>query len=153
MLSCPKLYNRLRNLIVLLLIGFCQCNTPVFIRERNLVGVWKTDSITNYVNGFTQVSNTPDIHWPLYRYDANGQLTESRFTQHRTFGYKLVTSDSLIYTDSFGAFMSGFKVLELDDEKLVLKRMHKPFLPGKNQHLYEIRFFSKIPAGSLSDAL
>ena len=143
----------MNKLLILLLIGFSQCNAPVFIQERNLVGVWKTDSISNYVNGFTQVSNTPDAHWPLYQYDANGRLTESKFDQRRILGYKLVSSDSLIYTDSFGNFLNGFKVLQLDDDKLVLKKIHKPFLPGKNQHLYEIRFFSKIPADSLPGTL
>lgn len=126
----------------------CGCQS----REQKLVGVWKTDSIFNYVNGFTETQNVPDEHWPLFEYRADGVLTERKFNQHRDLRYQLLSADSLVYTDTTGKVLSGFAVLKLDADKLVLKKTHKPFLPGKNQHLYEIRFFTKVPSDSLAEA-
>ncbi|MFD1143135.1 hypothetical protein ACFQ4C_18555 [Larkinella insperata] len=131
-----------------LLLAVSGCQSP----EQKLVGVWKTDSIFNYVNGFTETLNVPDEHWPLFEYSEDGVLTEHKFGQQRALKYQLVSADSLVYTDSAGTVLSGFSVLKLDREKLVLKKTHKPFLSGKNQQLYEIRFFTKVSSDSLPDA-
>lgn len=131
--------------VILACIG---CQSP----EQQLVGVWKTDSIFNYVNGFTETLNIPDEHWPLFEYSADGVLTERKFGQQRALRYQLVSADSIVYTDTSGTVLSGFSVLKLNNEKLVLKKTHKPFLSGKNQQLYEIRFFTKVPSDSLTDA-
>jgi len=136
---------------LLTLLIFSGCNPPVFRQERNVVGTWKIDSMFNYVNGFTEMNNIADEHWSMFQYSADGVLAERKFGLKKDYRYQFVAADSLIYTDSSGALLSGFKVLRLDGKQLVLKKMHKPFLSGKNQELYEIRFFSKVPPDSLLD--
>lgn len=118
------------------------CNT----RERELTGVWRTDSISNFVNGFSFTNNTFDEHWSTFEYGADGVMTERKKEKFKTYRYQLPTADSLVYTDSTGHRLSGFQIVKLSDEHLILKKAQKPYLPGKNQELYEVRFFTKIHA-------
>ncbi|SDH22884.1 hypothetical protein SAMN04487996_13147 [Dyadobacter soli] len=119
-------------------------------RERSLEGTWRTDSISNFVNGFSFTNNTFDEHWSTFEYDANGVMTERKKEKFKTYRYQLPTADSLVYTDSTGHRLSGFQIVKLTDEHLILKKAQKPYLPGKNQELYEVRFFTKIPATPVS---
>ena len=32
-------------------------------KEKQIVGTWKTDSISNFVNGFTHTNDSQDEHW------------------------------------------------------------------------------------------
>lgn len=118
--------------------------------QQDIQGLWRTDSISNYVNGFTYTLNTFDEHWSKFEYTADGKLFERRKDEFRQSAYKFITPDSLIYADSTGKFLSGYKILKLNEKNLILKKIQKPYLPGKNQTLYETRFFSKIPADSIS---
>jgi hypothetical protein len=129
--------------IVLLYTAFA-CETL----EHELTGVWRTDSISNFVNGFSFTNNTFDEHWSTFEYGANGVMTERKKEKFKTYRYALPTADSLVYTDSTGHRLSGFQIVKLSDEHLVLKKAQKPYLPGKNQELYEVRFFTKIHAAS-----
>ena len=124
------------------------CNTPT--RERELEGVWRTDSISNFVNGFSFTNNTFDEHWSTFEYGADGVMTERKKEKFKTYRYQLPTADSLVYTDSTGHRLSGFQIVKLSDEHLILKKAQKPYLPGKNQELYEVRFFTKIHAAPLA---
>ncbi|WP_229216521.1 hypothetical protein [Dyadobacter sp. 3J3] len=117
-------------------------------KEKQIQGTWKTDSISNFVNGFTQVNNSQDEHWSHFEYTKEGAVFERRKQEFRKSNYKILKSDSLVYIDSAGTFLSGYKILKLDDHQLVLKKIQKPYLPGKNQQLYEVRFFSKITSDS-----
>lgn len=134
--------------MLLLGIGLGQCNIPVYMQERDLEGIWRTDSINNFVNGFSFTNNTFDEHWSTFEYGADGVLTERKKEKHKTYRYKLPSSDSLVYTDSSGHQLSGFRILKLTDSQLILKKAQKPYLPGKNQELFEVRFFTKIPSGT-----
>jgi hypothetical protein len=127
---------------ILLLASLAACKT----RERPLQGVWRTDSIRNYVNGFSFTNNTFDEHWSTFEYGADGVMTERKKEKFKTYHYLLPTADSLVYTDSTGHRLSGFQIVKLSDEQLILKKAQKPYLPGKNQELYEVRFFTKIHA-------
>lgn len=129
-------------LIVSLIAVFGRCKT----HERELEGVWRTDSIRNFVNGFSFTNNTFDEHWSTFEYGQAGLLTERKKEKSKTYRYLLPASDSLVYTDSTGHRLSGFQILKLSDNQLILKKKQKPYLPGKNQELYEVRFFSKINA-------
>ena len=115
-------------------------------RERALEGVWRTDSISNFVNGFSFTNNAFDEHWSTFEYGADGVMTERKKDKFRTYRYQLPSADSLVYTDSTGHRLSGFQIVKLSEEHLILKKAQKPYLPGKNQELYEVRFFTKIHA-------
>jgi hypothetical protein len=133
----PKL-----SLFALAVASLAACDT----REGDIQGVWRTDSIRNFVNGFSFTNNTFDEHWSTFEYGANGVMTERKKEKFKTYRYQLPTADSLVYTDSTGHRLSGFRIVKLSDEQLILKKAQKPYLPGKNQELYEVRFFTKIHA-------
>lgn len=119
-------------------------------KEKQIAGTWKTDSISNFVNGFTHTNDSQDEHWSHFEYTKEGAVFERRKKEFRKYSYKIVDPDSLVYLDSAGTYLSGYKILKLDDQQLVLKKQQKPYLPGKNQELYEVRFFSKITSDSTS---
>ncbi|MCF2500171.1 hypothetical protein [Dyadobacter chenhuakuii] len=130
--------------LICLLVFFTGCSS----REKDIVGLWRTDSISNYVNGFSFTNNTKDAHWSYFDYRADGTLFERRKGEYRKSRYQLASADSLFYTDSTGKVLSGYKILDLNDKIMVLKMSQKPYLSGKNQELYEIRYFSKaVPKG------
>lgn len=129
-------------IIAAALTSLASCKTP----ESELTGVWRTDSISNFVNGFSFTNNTFDEHWSTFEYSADGVMTERKKEKFKTYHYQLPTADSLVYTDSTGHRLSGFQIVKLTDEQLILKKAQKPYLPGKNQELYEVRFFTKIHA-------
>ncbi|WP_082216937.1 hypothetical protein [Dyadobacter psychrophilus] len=131
-------------LLICLLVFFTGCSS----REKDIVGLWRTDSIANYVNGFSFTNNTKDAHWSYFDYRADGTLFQRRKGEYRKSRYKLVSADSLVYTDSTGKVVNGYKILDLNDQTMVLKKSQKPYFSGKNQELYEIRYFSKaVPKG------
>lgn len=117
-------------------------------KEKQIQGTWKTDSILNFVNGFSHTNDSQDEHWSHFEYTKDGAVFERRKQEFRKYYYKLLKSDSLVYLDSAGTFLNGYKILKLDNDQLVLKKLQKPYLPGKNQELYEVRFFSKISSDS-----
>jgi len=130
--------------LICLLVFFTGCSS----RKKDIVGLWRTDSISKYVNGFSFTNNTKDAHWSYFDYRADGTLFERRKGEYRKSRYRLVSADSLVYTDSTGKVLTGYKILDLNDNIMVLKMAQKPYLSGKNQELYEIRYFSKaVPKG------
>jgi len=131
---------------LLLILILTQCAT----KERQIQGTWKTDSISNFVNGFSHTNNSQDEHWSNFEYNEKNEVFERRKAEFRKYDYKIVSGDSLVYLDSAGNFLNGYKILKLDESHLILKKDQKPYLPGKNQKLYEIRFFSKISSDSIS---
>lgn len=128
--------------IILPALLFASCNNP----EQELHGAWRTDSIRNFVNGFSFTNNTFDEHWSTFEYGADGVMTERKKERFKTYQYQLPTADSLVYTDSTGHRLSAFQIVKLSGDQLILKKAQKPYLPGKNQELYEVRFFTKIHA-------
>jgi hypothetical protein len=112
------------------------------------MGEWKIDSIYQYVNGFSLTKRIPERDWSTFEYLPQGIMAEKREEQQKRYRYQLIAADSLIYTDSTGTLLSGFRILKLDDQRLVLKKIRQPYLSGKNQHLYEIRYFSKMQPDS-----
>jgi len=126
-------------LFIGLLVFFTGCSS----REKDIVGLWRTDSIANYVNGFSFTNNTKDAHWSYFDYRADGTLFQRRKGEYRKSRYKLMSADSLVYTDSTGKVVNGYKIIDLNARTMVLKKSQKPYFSGKNQELYEIRYFSK----------
>lgn len=131
---------------ILLISLLTQCTS----KEKQIQGTWKTDSIANFVNGFSHTNNSQDEHWSNFEYNDKNEVFERRKAEFRQYNYRLVSSDSLVYLDSAGSFLNGYKILKLTEDQLILKKDQKPYLPGKNQKLYEIRFFSRILPDSIS---
>jgi hypothetical protein len=131
----------LKKLLITLIVTFQL--TSCASREEDIVGLWRTDSITNYVNGFSFTNNTKDAHWSYFEYRKDGSLFERRKGEYRKSSYKLIAPDSLVYLDSAGKVINGYKILDLNAKSLVLKKTKAPYMSGKNQELYEIRYFSK----------
>ncbi|MCE7061711.1 hypothetical protein [Dyadobacter sp. CY343] len=117
--------------------------------EEAIVGLWRTDSISNYVNGFSFTNDTKDAHWSYFEYRRDGSLFERRKGEYRKSAYKLISKDSLVYLDSTGKVINGYQILNLNERSLVLKKAQAPYLSGKNQELYQIRYFSKASPKNL----
>ncbi|PWJ57362.1 hypothetical protein CLV98_10769 [Dyadobacter jejuensis] len=122
---------------------FIACNGCRPNRHAAIAGTWQTDSISTFVNGLTRTNNVFDAHWSLFEYRADGTVLERRKQQFRTYNYHFVSQDTLAYQDSTGTTIGTYQILKLDEERLVLKKNQKSFLPGANQELYEVRYFSK----------
>ncbi|WP_051664083.1 hypothetical protein [Dyadobacter crusticola] len=136
---------------LLIILAFPFMLTGCASHEEDIVGLWRTDSISNYVNGFSFTNNTKDAHWSYFEYRKDGSLFERRKGEYRKSAYKLISSDSLVYLDSTGKVMNGYQILHLDKKSLVLKKAQAPYLSGKNQELYEIRYFSKAAPDNKRD--
>lgn len=133
-------------LVLVPVIFMTQCKS----KEENIQGLWRTDSISNYVNGFSFTNNIFDEHWSYFEYKPDKSLFERRGKEFRKSYYKFLDKKILIYSDSLGRGLSRYLILHLDSKKLVLKKVQNPYLPGKNQEVYEIRYFSKIKPSSSS---
>jgi hypothetical protein len=131
------------TLLIALNVLFASCSS----REKDIQGLWRTDSISNYVNGFSFTNNSKDAHWSYFDYRADGTLFERRKGEYRKSRYQLISADSLVYLDSTAKVVNGYQILELKARKLVLKKSQKPYFSGKNQELYEVRYFSKVTPG------
>jgi hypothetical protein len=113
-------------------------------REENIQGLWRTDSISSYVNGFSFTNNTMDAHWSYFEYKDDKSVFERRDDEFRKSYYKMLDKNILVYSDSIGRVLTRYLILHLDSKSLVLKKSQSPYLPGKNQELYEVRYFTKI---------
>ncbi|MDJ1505801.1 hypothetical protein [Xanthocytophaga agilis] len=119
------------------------CCQPKSYTNTDFLGNWKTDSVYNYANGFGMPYNTPITEWGEYEYDGSGWVTERKHRQSRRLRYQVIERDSLVYQDSTGEFLSGYRIMRLNDQVLVLKKQKEPMLSGKNQTIFEMRFFSR----------
>ncbi|NIJ51406.1 hypothetical protein [Dyadobacter arcticus] len=125
---------------LLLIFILSQCKSE----EEQIYGLWRTDSISNFVNGFSFTNNVKDSHWSYFDYRPDGILFERRKGEFRKSHYKLMSKDSLAYLDSTGKVVNGYQILSLNSRSMILKKTHKPYFSGKNQELYELRYFSKV---------
>ncbi|NEU70936.1 hypothetical protein GK091_29000 [Spirosoma agri] len=127
-------------LFTLLLVG---CQSKLRVTEADLKGVWKTDSIYRYANGFTErkaVQN--DAENIIYDYNGTGTMTMRKENEARPVRYQIINGDSLQYIGKTGTVLSSFRILAFEPGQLVLRKMQEPLFSGKNQLVYEIRRFS-----------
>lgn len=110
---------------------------------------WQVDSIYDYYNGFGYMNRTP---YPkeIFRYRKDSIATHEGMDRQLLFHYA-TTDTSIILRDMQGNLVSDFKILELTEDKLVLKKTKSPIFPGKNQERYEIRYFSKLDSNIVTD--
>ena len=85
-----------------------------------------------------------DAHWSYFEYKDDKSVFERRDDEFRKSYYKMLDKNILVYSDSIGRVLTRYLILHLDSKNLVLKKSQSPYLPGKNQDLYEIRYFTKI---------
>lgn len=130
-------------LVIINIAIFTACQDS---KKDAILGIWRTDSMTTFVNGLTRTNNVFDSHWSYFEYQKDGHVFERRKKEFRKYNYQLVKQDSLYYSDSLKRITTTYQILHLDPARLVLKKHQNPFLPGKNQELYEIRYFTKIHA-------
>lgn len=103
---------------------------------------WQTDSIYDYYNGFGYMNRNP---YPkeVFRYRKDSIATHEGMSRELLFYYS-TTDTSIVLRDMQGNLVSDFKILQLTDRNMVLKKNRDFIFPGKNQERYEIRYFSKL---------
>ncbi|MCR9226313.1 MAG: hypothetical protein NXH90_02675 [Flavobacteriaceae bacterium] len=113
-------------------------------QEADLLGVWKVDSTFTYYNGFSYMQRDEGSDWAIYDYNSNGVLREIKHGSFLNYRYHLAEkSDTLLLESTQGGQNTKFVVLELTKDRLVLKKDKNPIFEGKDQHRYEIRYFSR----------
>jgi YD repeat-containing protein len=132
--------NKFIPIFILLL---CACKSRTEKNQENIIGAWKTDTVYHYTNGFVQVIPVTDSDENIeYDYDKAGNLTMKKDGEKRTIRYELISEDSLAYFDKANRMLTGFQIISLNQNQLVLKKNQPPVFPGKNQITYDIRHFS-----------
>ena len=142
--SSVRAYNFLKMKVLLFLLSLTLLLTQCKSKEENILGLWRTDSISSYVNGFSFTNNTMDAHWSYFEYKDDKSVFERRDDEFRKSYYKIIDKNILVYSDSIGRILTRYLIVHLDSKHLVLKKSQSPYLPGKNQDLYEVRYFTKI---------
>jgi hypothetical protein len=129
-------------LLAITTILLCQCQ-PEEIDVAHLKGEWQTDSIYSYQNGY-EFTIAEGENWGTYQYKDFGKIAEKKLGGSREYLYEVIGNDSLIYKNPDNTPIAGFVILKLSANQLVLKKERKPTFSGRNQEIYEIRYFSKI---------
>jgi len=112
-------------------------------KRELLQGSWKIDSVHSYYNGFGY-TRTDTEEEPLQHYQPDGRLRMTREAEFRFFIYEMPTSDSLVHRSLDKKMLSKYQIVQLDPERMVLKKELQPVFPGKGQVRYELRYFSRI---------
>ncbi|MFC0186547.1 hypothetical protein SAMN04515674_106180 [Pseudarcicella hirudinis] len=137
----------MKKLFLFLPLLFFHCKSKPAFNKNQILGAWKADSVYHFTNGFVQAIAIVDSDENIvYEYDSTGSVFMKKDGEIRRIHYKFIREDSLAYFDSKGQFMTGYKILALTPEKLVLKKIQKPMFSGKNQEVFEIRRFSPVPS-------
>lgn len=117
----------------------CQKGT----NQQALVGAWQVDSTYSFYNGFGYTQTEAGSDWATYVYDEAGIMKEVKYGSFQSYFYELLASDTLTVRPTQGGDPSIFNILELNADRMVLKKNKKPVFSGGNQERYEIRFFSR----------
>jgi hypothetical protein len=124
--------------------------TAVFIQcsDKNknaddLQGHWKLDSVYNFYNGFGHTS-LDVADFPHHHYLEDGQLQMTKNEEVRDFLYEIHPPDTLLFRTQNGKPLEKTVILSIDQTQLVLKKELSPVFQEKNQHRYEVRYFSRV---------
>lgn len=136
---------RFFNLLSLL---FFICSCQPLPRNEVLIGAWKVDSTYMYYNRFSYTDRKGGPDWAVYVYDSIGVMKEVKFDSYQTYFYEL-KGDSMMIRPTQGGDDIRFEILELEKDRLILKKKKQPVFKGENQERYEIRFLSRtvVPEG------
>ncbi len=125
--------------IVLLFLFITSCHSN--FKERDIYGIWKVDSAYTYYNGFTN-TELYSVDWAEYEYSEGGKMKEMKERAFKPHLFE-IQGDTLIHRFTNGKIFHKYKIFELNEERMVLKKNHPFTFQGPNQERYEIRFFSK----------
>jgi hypothetical protein len=126
--------NKLLVVMIAVMCSHCQWE------KSDLHGTWKLDSVYTYYNGFDMTSPGKE---PLYHFQDDGRLRMTQGTEFRFFIYE-VENDSLSYHTLDDQLIDAFEILDIDDNKLILKKEKKVLFTEKNQERFEIKYFSRV---------
>lgn len=124
-----------------LLFCLAACQAPS--GREALIGAWKVDSTYSYYNGFSYSQVEEGSDWATYVYEADGVMKEIKYGSFQSYFFDFPGPDSLRIRATTGGEPIHFEVLELNDDRLVLKKHKAPIFGGNKQERYEIRFFSR----------
>lgn len=131
---------------IITILIFCSALLTACSGEKdftNLKGTWRTDSVYTYYNGVTFTRHDVSRE-PLHHYGENNSLIMKKDGEKRSFLYTIGSPDTLTHRDRDHRALQSFIVLDINKEKLALKRNLNPLFPGSNQSRYEIWYFSKV---------
>jgi hypothetical protein len=126
--------NKLLVVMIAIMCSHCQWE------KSDLQGTWKLDSVYTYYNGFDMTSPGKE---PLYHFQDDGRLRMTQGTEFRFFVYE-VGNDSLSYHTLDDQLIDAFEILDVDDNKLILKKEKKVLFTEENQERFEIKYFSRV---------
>lgn len=127
-------------LAVGMLVSFSSCSNR---DPADLHGSWRLDSIYNFYNGFGHTNLDVD-HFPLLHYQPDGQLRMTKGQESRYFLYEVHPPDTVTHKTPDGMIMERSIIVSVHSTHLVLKKELSPVFQGKNQHRYEIKYFSRV---------
>ena len=113
------------------------CDDASQIDPANIYGEWKIDSVYSYQNGFDMMKRGND-NWPTYEYFNSGKISEKNYGVNKEFLFDIVSEDSMIYKNPDETLMGGYKILKLEKNELVLKKMITPIFKTTDKEIYEI---------------
>jgi hypothetical protein len=131
------------RVILLFAVSFMlmRCDRPP---DTSLIvgGVWKTDSLYSYYNGFG--STRYDFEEEPHRsYSSDGVLTMTRGPETRSFRYEIKSNDTLLHYMNDGRVVDRFRVLKISKTGMVLRKELPPVFPGEGQMRYQVIYISK----------
>lgn len=125
----------------LFLLPLWSCRPQASMEQ--LVGAWKVDSTYTYYNGFSYTQREEGSDWATYVYESDGVMKEIKYGSFQRYFFDWQGQDTIALRSTQGGDELHFQVLDLDPQKLVLKRNRSPIFSGNNQERYEIRFLSR----------
>jgi hypothetical protein len=108
-----------------------------------LQGAWRTDSVYTYYNGFGFTKRDLEEE-PLRHYQADGKLMMTRDKEFRFFSYRIQNNDSLIHLNPKVKTVEKFLIIDLDHNRMILRKELRPLFQGPSQQRYEIRYLSRV---------
>ena len=136
-----RYFMRFFVLAALVFIGLNSCKQE--FKQQDLIGAWKVDSTYSYYNGFDYNQTQEGRDWATYVYTQEGVMKEIKHGSFRSYFFTFHPVDSLNMRSTQGGDEFGFKILELSQRRMVLKKIKAPIFGGANQSRYEIRYLSR----------
>jgi len=129
--------NRLFFFVVALLLMRCEND-----RRAEVIGTWKIDSVYSYYNRYGFTHYNPPVN-PLFHFQADGKLKMTLKEESRFQTYTLPHPDSLVFYGPDSTVVAKYLIVELTENRLVLKERKQPLFKGENQERYELKYFSR----------
>lgn len=70
-------------------------------------------------------------------------MKEIKYGSFQSYFFEFEGGDTIWHKPTAGGEQIAFKILQLNQDHLVLKKSKNPIFSGGNQERYEVRYFSK----------